>query len=134
MRRDSGKIIGMESFTRREFVGAAGAVTVANARSHAQIAGAGERIRIGVIGCGGMAMDHMKALVKMREAENLEIVAVCDLFDKRAQPAGAQGAHVVVPSRVARRARVDRCRTTASCRSRAGGGRSASRPRASSAA
>ncbi|MFB3776979.1 MAG: Gfo/Idh/MocA family protein [Bryobacteraceae bacterium] len=74
----------MAQLTRREFAGAA---ALATARSYAQVNGAGERLRIGVIGCGGMAMEHMKALVKMREADNLEIVAVCDVFDKRAQAA-----------------------------------------------
>ena len=70
----------MESFTRREFVGAAALVT---AGSYSRVAGAGERIRIGVIGCGGMATEHMKVLMKMREPDNLEVVAVCDVFDKR---------------------------------------------------
>ena len=88
-RRNSGKIVGMESFTRREFVGAAGVATAMTARGSAQVAGAGERLRIGVIGCGGMATDHMKTLVKMREAENFEIVAVCDLFDKRTEAAAS---------------------------------------------
>jgi predicted dehydrogenase len=74
----------MDSLTRRDFVGAAGAVTLAAARSAALVAGAGERLRIGVIGCGGMGNEHMKALVKMRESDNCEITAVCDLFDKRA--------------------------------------------------
>ncbi len=84
---EGGKIVGMDSVTRREFAGAAGAVVLATARSAAQVPGAGERLRIGVIGCGGMAMEHMKALVKMREADNCDVVAVCDLFDKRAQAA-----------------------------------------------
>ncbi len=77
----------MESFTRRQFVGAAGAVTLATARGYSQIQGAGERIRMGVIGCGGMATEHMRALVKTRETDNLEIVSVCDIFDKRAEAA-----------------------------------------------
>ncbi len=77
----------MESFTRRQFVGAAGVVTLAMARSYSQIQGAGERLRIGVIGCGGMATEHMKAFVKTRETDNLEVVAVCDVFDKRAAAA-----------------------------------------------
>jgi predicted dehydrogenase len=77
----------MESFTRRQFVGAASAVTFATARGYSQIQGAGERIRMGVIGCGGMATEHMKALVKTRETDNLEIVSVCDIFDKRAEAA-----------------------------------------------
>jgi predicted dehydrogenase len=79
-----GKIFGMAGLTRRQFAGGA---ALATARSYAQITGAGERLHIGVIGCGGMATEHMKALVKMREADNLEIVAVCDIFDKRAQAA-----------------------------------------------
>ncbi len=80
-------IVRMDSITRREFVGAAGAATYVTAHAYGQVAGAGERIRIGVIGCGGMATEHMKSLVKMREPDNIEIVAVCDLFDKRAEAA-----------------------------------------------
>jgi len=74
----------MDAFTRRQFVGAAGLLA---ARSYSQVAGAGERLRIGVIGCGGMANGHMRSLLKMRESDNCEIVAVCDVFDKRAQEA-----------------------------------------------
>ena len=77
----------MGSLTRREFAGAAGAAALVTARGYGQIAGAGDRLRIGIIGCGGMATEHMKSLVKMREADNLEIVAVCDIFDKRAAAA-----------------------------------------------
>jgi len=53
------------------------------ARSYARIAGAAERLRIGVIGCGGMATHHMRTLVKMREADNFDILAVCDVYQKR---------------------------------------------------
>jgi predicted dehydrogenase len=81
-----GKIFDMRSWTRRQFVGAT-ASAITTARSYSQIVGSGERIRIGVIGCGGMATEHMKALVKMREADNLEIIAVCDIFDKRTDAA-----------------------------------------------
>jgi predicted dehydrogenase len=74
----------MDTITRRGFLGAASTLTAA---SYAQIAGANERLRIGVIGCGGMSMHHMKSLVKVREADNLEFVNVCDIYDKRAQAA-----------------------------------------------
>jgi len=77
----------MESYTRRQFVASAGVASLATARAYSQITGAGERLRIGVIGCGGMATEHMKSLVKMREADNIEIAAVCDVFDKRAEAA-----------------------------------------------
>ncbi len=77
----------MESLSRRGFLGAAGAVTLATARSSAQVAGANERIRIGVIGCGGMATGHMRTLMKNRETDNIAIVAVCDLYEKRLRQA-----------------------------------------------
>ena len=73
----------MPPITRREFVGAAAVA----AQAYGQIAGAGERIRIGVIGCGVQANAHMRALVKMRESENLDILKVCDVYDKRAAAA-----------------------------------------------
>lgn len=55
--------------------------------SYAKIVGANERLRIGVIGCGGQANDHMRNLVKMRESDNCDIVNVCDIYDKRAEQA-----------------------------------------------
>ena len=58
-----------------------------SARAYSQISGANERLRIGVIGCGGMATSHMRNLVKMRESDNIDVTAVCDLWDKRARQA-----------------------------------------------
>jgi len=84
----------MDSLTRREFVAAAGAATAWTAHSYSQILGANERLRIGVIGAGGMATAHMHTLVKMREKDNLAILAVCDLYqprlDKAVQITGGQ--------------------------------------------
>ncbi|MCC6366228.1 MAG: gfo/Idh/MocA family oxidoreductase, partial [Bryobacterales bacterium] len=75
----------MDSVSRRTFL-AAGTVA-STAKAYTRIVGANDRIRIGVIGCGGMATGHMHALVKMREAENLEIAAVSDLYEKRLEKA-----------------------------------------------
>src|SRR5712692_7318885 len=69
--------------TRRTFI----ASSTATALSYSQIQGANERLRIGVIGCGGQATGHMRALVKMREADNCDVPAVCDVYDKRAEKA-----------------------------------------------
>ncbi len=69
-------------FSRRAFLSAA-AASVVTARGYSRIAGSAERLRIGVIGCGGMATHHMKNLVQMREQDNFEIAAVCDIYDKR---------------------------------------------------
>ncbi|MEZ5355505.1 MAG: Gfo/Idh/MocA family oxidoreductase [Bryobacteraceae bacterium] len=69
------------SFSRRHLL--AGSTALMTAKSYAAIPGANDRLRIGVIGCGGMATGHMRQLVRMKDAENFEFTAVCDLFDKR---------------------------------------------------
>src|ERR1041384_5461691 len=76
----------MDSFSRRGFLGAATAMT---ARAYSQVKGANDRLRIGVIGCGGMATHHMQSLMKVREAENFEILNVCDIYSKRAEAAAS---------------------------------------------
>ena len=52
----------MPSLTRRDLL--AGAAVSVSARAYSQISGANERIRIGVIGCGGMAGSHMQNLMR----------------------------------------------------------------------
>jgi predicted dehydrogenase len=74
----------MSTLSRRTFVTGATAFT---ALSYAKIPGANDRLRIGVIGCGGQAMGHMRTLVKMRESDNCDVTAVCDVFDKRGEQA-----------------------------------------------
>ncbi len=69
--------------TRREFT----AGMALAAKSYSQIPGANERLRIGAIGCGGQGMAHLNALVKMRESDNIDILSVCDVYDKRADQA-----------------------------------------------
>lgn len=69
--------------TRRNFIATSGATAL----SYSAIIGANDRLRIGVIGCGSQATSHMRALVKMRESDNCDITAVCDVYDKRAQAA-----------------------------------------------
>jgi len=74
----------MSQLTRRDFVAAA---AVATARGYAQVQGAGERMRIAVIGCGGQGTAHMRTLVKMRDSDNIDVLNVCDIFTKRAEAA-----------------------------------------------
>ncbi len=83
----------MKKKTRRHFVkrlasasagvAALGSSSKLLAESYSQIIGANERIRVGVIGCGGMANGHMKAILKMKESDNIEIAAVCDVYTNR---------------------------------------------------
>ena len=72
--------------TRRSFAATAGAAWTA--RAYSAIIGANDRLRLGVIGCGGMATaGHMRPLTREKEALNLEFNSVCDLFDRRADMA-----------------------------------------------
>ncbi|MCC7341369.1 MAG: Gfo/Idh/MocA family oxidoreductase [Bryobacterales bacterium] len=69
--------------SRRTFLSTGAAGAVWTAKSYSAVIGANDRIRMGVIGCGGMAQGHMEQLVKIRDAENFEFTGVCDLYDKR---------------------------------------------------
>ncbi len=83
--------------SRRKFVkglagSAAGIAAFGNnldmsALSYSRIAGANERINIGVIGCGGMANSHMEALLNMKQSDNVQITAVCDIYKTRLEKA-----------------------------------------------
>ena len=68
------------SLSRRTLLGATAGIT---ARAYSQIIGANDRLRVGVIGCGGQATGHMRALLRIKESANVEIIAVCDLYQKR---------------------------------------------------
>jgi len=80
--------------TRRDFT--AGAALAFTAKSYSQIRGANERMRVGAIGCGGQGMANLNALVKMRESDNIDVLSVCDVYDKRAaQAAKATGGKIM---------------------------------------
>jgi len=82
-----------KKISRRHFVSgitgaAAGIATFSStsnmlAKSYSNIIGANERIKVGVIGCGGMSNAHMNALVKMKDSDNVEIIAVNDVYTNR---------------------------------------------------
>jgi predicted dehydrogenase len=69
--------------SRRTFVSGSAASVIMTAASAKSISGANDRLRIGVIGCGGMANNHMQDLLRTKEADNIEITAVCDVWQKR---------------------------------------------------
>jgi predicted dehydrogenase len=76
--------------SRRTFVSASAASIVATAASATRVLGANNRLRVGIIGCGGLAQGaHIPSLMRMKEADNVEIVAVCDVYQKRLDQAAA---------------------------------------------
>ncbi len=74
------------SLSRRDFIrtGTAVGAMAMTAKSYAQVAGANNRLRMGFIGCGGMAGGHLDKLLSIKDSENLDLVAVNDVYTKRA--------------------------------------------------
>ena len=75
--------------SRRQFLKitglAAAALPAITARGFGRVAGSNERIRLGIVGCGGIAQSHLGALLRMRESHNVEVAAVCDVYETRAR-------------------------------------------------
>ncbi len=73
--------------SRREFV--RGAATTALALSafpyvaRGRVLGANDRIGVGFIGVGGRGRSHIATVQRLSQAENLQMVAVCDVFRYR---------------------------------------------------
>lgn len=63
----------------------AGAVAASSTFSlaPARVLGANERIRFGSIGVGGMGTGHLGSLVRRSQADNIEVVAACDVYQRR---------------------------------------------------
>lgn len=72
--------------SRRNFIrtGAAAGALAMSAQSRAQTAGANNRLRVGMIGCGTIATHHLEKLLPIRAEENIELAGVCDVYTKRA--------------------------------------------------
>ena len=77
-----------KQLSRRHFLKTAGLATASlpflSAKSYGRILGANERLRTAIIGCGGIAQAHLGALLGMTEEDNVEIVGVCDVYERRA--------------------------------------------------
>lgn len=83
---------GKRRMSRRTFLQTTGAVAATatwTASSYARVIGANDRIRIGFIGAGGMGNAHLGAMVALKENNNLEALAVADIWKTRAE-AGAK--------------------------------------------
>ena len=67
--------------------GIAKKVHASDAKSAGRIIGANDRINYGMVGVGGMGSGHLRILKEFSEKENIAVVAVCDVFEKRRRKA-----------------------------------------------
>jgi len=69
--------------TRREFLKQAATLASVTILSKS-VFGANERIGVAVVGCGGMGFAHINTLLSLKQkGEPVDIVAVCDVWQKR---------------------------------------------------
>src|SRR6476659_8240664 len=74
------------SISRRTFVKGsvfATGASIISMPARLRAVGANDRIRIGVIGVGGMGTGHVGSLVKKADTENIQVAAVCDVYQRR---------------------------------------------------
>lgn len=95
--------VGVEGTTvssRREFLRVAGTTAAgvllapaARAATPAlatpRVIGANDRINVGVIGCGGRGMSHVRMMVRQGDFKtaNIQVIAVCDIYEPRKERA-----------------------------------------------
>ena len=73
----------MQGQTRREFLKQAATLASVTILSKS-VFGANERIGVAVVGCGGMGFAHINTLLSLKQkGETVDIVAVCDVWQKR---------------------------------------------------
>jgi len=84
---------GKDTVSRRDFIRVAAAGTAGlgilgqTAKSYAATKGANDKIRLGAVGCGGQGRSLIRDFTKNKDAWNCEVVAVCDVYDKRKEMA-----------------------------------------------
>src|SRR5687768_12974963 len=69
--------------SRRRFLQTTAGTAAFGSLAPASVLGANERIRFGVIGCGGMGTGHVGSLVRRSDADNVRVAAVCDVYQRR---------------------------------------------------
>jgi predicted dehydrogenase len=69
-----------KELTRRDFLGATAGVAVWSASSAARVAGANDRVRLGLIGCGTRGAQVAEFFLRHQDAQ---YVAACDAFKER---------------------------------------------------
>ena len=75
--------ISRRDFVQKSALTAAAVSTATGLAPGIAVAGAKERINVGVIGCGGIATHHIKMLGALKDEDNVAITAVCDCYETR---------------------------------------------------
>src|SRR5258706_14301841 len=80
------------NLTRRDFLktsaASAGVLAIGGLTSQT-VLGANDRINFAVIGCGGQGTGHVNSLVKRSEPDNIKVLAVSDVYQRRVTRAKA---------------------------------------------
>ncbi len=77
---------GYDKVSRRQFMqttAAASVILSSPAASWARVLGANDRLNIAVIGTGGMGTGHTRNLMGRKDADNLLVTRVCDVYRRR---------------------------------------------------
>src|ERR1041385_2896609 len=77
----------MKPSTRREFIQSTAVLTAAAFAPSLHAVGANDKVVLGIIGPGGMGMNHLRAFSGCKD---VEIAYVCDADEKRRQTAAAE--------------------------------------------
>lgn len=70
---------------RRKFLQASAAGLTLAAASRNRVLGANDRLKTALIGCGVIGQQHLAAMLRHQREGSVEIAAVCDVFERRAQ-------------------------------------------------
>src|SRR5512136_2887143 len=84
-----GPSISRRSFLKITSVGA-GALSAGPLLTSKTVAGANDRLSIGMIGVGGRASDHIGQLIGLAKKQNVRIAAVCDVWQNNLKAAAAR--------------------------------------------
>src|SRR5579871_5500767 len=84
----------MHKMRRRSFLAAGGAAFASTAFSYSRIKGANDRISLGHIGIGGRGQELAFIASRLKDTQNLEMTAVCDLWKVNREKAAGKAQEV----------------------------------------
>jgi predicted dehydrogenase len=81
----------VDGLSRRNFLAGTASLAISGAAlMQARAAGANERIRLGIIGCGGRGTYQLGEIEKLISSHNVEVTAVCDVWKPNREKAAGR--------------------------------------------